>query len=159
MTEQKHLIWSNYDLDYEDWRADLEAEYSRSCVCVAKMIQYKQLYQVFGGLSMAKKTLTGSLIVIVIVILACFAVVFRGVYINLSYYAMGGEVTIIAKQESNDSYYITVEQGKPDDAGWGQFELECTQEQYNSVDIGDVVRCDREQSVVTHKGTVHKIYE
>ena len=27
MTEQKHLIWSNYDLDYEDWRADLEAEY------------------------------------------------------------------------------------------------------------------------------------
>lgn len=27
MTEQRHLIWSNYDLDYEDWRADLEAEY------------------------------------------------------------------------------------------------------------------------------------
>ncbi len=27
MTEQKHLIWSNYDLDYEDWRAELEAEY------------------------------------------------------------------------------------------------------------------------------------
>ncbi len=27
MTEQKHLIWSNYDLDYEDWRADLEEQY------------------------------------------------------------------------------------------------------------------------------------
>ena len=27
MTEQKHLIWSDYNLDYEDWRADLEAEY------------------------------------------------------------------------------------------------------------------------------------
>ena len=28
MTEDgKHIIWSNYDLDYEDWRADLEAEY------------------------------------------------------------------------------------------------------------------------------------
>ena len=27
MTEQKHLIWSNYALDYEDWRADLEADY------------------------------------------------------------------------------------------------------------------------------------
>ena len=27
MTEQKHLIWSNFDLDYEDWRDDLEAEY------------------------------------------------------------------------------------------------------------------------------------
>ena len=27
MTEQKHLIWSDYDLDYEDWRAELESEY------------------------------------------------------------------------------------------------------------------------------------
>ena len=27
MTEQKHLIWSNYDLDYEDWKDDLEADY------------------------------------------------------------------------------------------------------------------------------------
>ena len=27
MTEQKHLIWSDYELDYEDWRADLEADY------------------------------------------------------------------------------------------------------------------------------------
>jgi len=27
MTEQKHLIWSDYDLDYEDWRADLEEQY------------------------------------------------------------------------------------------------------------------------------------
>ena len=27
MTEQKHLIWSTYALDYEDWKDDLEAEY------------------------------------------------------------------------------------------------------------------------------------
>ena len=27
MTDGDHLIWSNYCLDYEDWRADLEAEY------------------------------------------------------------------------------------------------------------------------------------
>jgi len=27
MTEQKHRIWSDLDLDYEDWRADLEADY------------------------------------------------------------------------------------------------------------------------------------
>ena len=27
MTEDKHLIWSNYDLDYEDWREELEADY------------------------------------------------------------------------------------------------------------------------------------
>ena len=50
-----------------------------------------------------------------------------------------------------------MEQGKPDDAGWGQFELKCTQEQYEAVDVGDVVKCDREQSIVTNSGTVHKI--
>ena len=27
MSEDKHIIWSNYDLDYEDWRADLEENY------------------------------------------------------------------------------------------------------------------------------------
>lgn len=27
MTQEKHIIWSNYDLDYEDRRDDLEAEY------------------------------------------------------------------------------------------------------------------------------------
>ena len=27
MKEERHVIWSNYGLDYEDWRDDLEAEY------------------------------------------------------------------------------------------------------------------------------------
>lgn len=27
MTDEDHLIWSNLDLNYEDWRAELEAEY------------------------------------------------------------------------------------------------------------------------------------
>lgn len=27
MTESDHLIWSNYGLDYEDWREDLEDQY------------------------------------------------------------------------------------------------------------------------------------
>ena len=27
MKKTDHLIWSNYDLDYEDWRADLESEH------------------------------------------------------------------------------------------------------------------------------------
>ena len=27
MNDGRHIIWSNYDLDYEDWRDDLEAEY------------------------------------------------------------------------------------------------------------------------------------
>lgn len=27
MSDERHLIWSNYNLDYDDWRDDLEAEY------------------------------------------------------------------------------------------------------------------------------------
>lgn len=27
MSERKHVIWSDYNLNYEDWRADLESEY------------------------------------------------------------------------------------------------------------------------------------
>ena len=27
MKEEKHIIWSNDNLDYEDWRDDLEADY------------------------------------------------------------------------------------------------------------------------------------
>ncbi len=27
MTDGDHLIWTNHDLNYEDWRADLEANY------------------------------------------------------------------------------------------------------------------------------------
>lgn len=83
--------------------------------------------------------------------IVCFA-------INRSYYPMGGEVTVISKQANNNKYYITVEQGAPGNAGWGQFELECTPEQYQAVDVGDVIECDRTQSVVTHKGKIHKIH-
>ena len=27
MTDQKHVIWSDYDLDYDDWKDDLEEQY------------------------------------------------------------------------------------------------------------------------------------
>lgn len=27
MTEDRHIIWSNYDLDYDDWREELEEQY------------------------------------------------------------------------------------------------------------------------------------
>ena len=27
MKNQHHVIWSNRDLDYDDWKDDLEAEY------------------------------------------------------------------------------------------------------------------------------------
>ena len=27
MNAQRHIIWSNHELDYEDWKDDLEKEY------------------------------------------------------------------------------------------------------------------------------------
>ena len=27
MSAENHVIWSNYDLDLDDWRDDLQAEY------------------------------------------------------------------------------------------------------------------------------------
>ena len=104
---------------------------------------------------MKRKAVVG---IIAVIILICSIAIFQSIYIHISYYPMGGEVTILAKQADNYGYYITVEQGKPGDAGWGQFELNCTQEQYEAVDVGDVVECERKQSIVTYSGTVHKIY-
>lgn len=49
--------------------------------------------------------------IIAIIILICSIVIFRSIYIQRSYYPMGGEVTILAKQADNYGYYITVEQG------------------------------------------------
>ena len=30
MTDTDHLIWSNYCLDYDDWKDDMEAEYQKT---------------------------------------------------------------------------------------------------------------------------------
>ena len=101
---------------------------------------------------MKKKAICAVLIVLAVLTAA------RCVCINRSYYPMGGEVTVLSKQTGSGRYYLTVEQGGPEDEGRGRFELECTPEQYHSVDAGDVVKCDRTQSAVTHKGTIHTIY-
>ena len=29
MTEDRHIIWSNYALDYDDWKEDLEEQYPK----------------------------------------------------------------------------------------------------------------------------------
>lgn len=41
MTEQKHLIWSDYDMDYEDWRAELAAEYPELTEDERMMLMYE----------------------------------------------------------------------------------------------------------------------
>ncbi len=104
-----------------------------------------------GGAKMKKA-------IVLVMILTCSAAVLLSACVQLSYHPMGGEVTVIAKQESWSKYYITIQQGKPNDAGRGQFLLKCTQEQYSSVDIGDVIGCDRYQSALTHRGTVYRIH-
>ena len=35
MTEQKHIIWSS-DPDYEDWRGDLEEQYTVDRTCTSR---------------------------------------------------------------------------------------------------------------------------
>ena len=46
MTDGDHLIWSNYDLDYEDWRDDLESEYPELTEdeCYYKMLEINRDY-------------------------------------------------------------------------------------------------------------------
>lgn len=72
--------------------------------------------------------------------------------VQKSYYPMAGEVTIADKSESGDEHYIVI-----DDATGEQFTLSCSAREYASVQIGDTVNCERHQSIVTHKGEVHKI--
>jgi len=96
--------------------------------------------------------------IVLALILACSAVALLSVVVQCTYYPMGGEVSVISKQESWNKYYITIQQGEPNDAGRGQFLLKCTQEQYCSVDTGDIIGCDRYQSGLTHRGTVHRIH-
>ena len=71
-------------------------------------------------------------------------------FVKISYYPMGGEVTIVDKFQSGDNYYIVIEAGK-------EFTLLCPKSEYDKVNAGDEVYCERDQSIVTHKGEVHRI--
>ena len=41
MTEQRHLIWSNCNLDYEDWRDDLEEDHPELTVDERMALMYE----------------------------------------------------------------------------------------------------------------------
>ena len=94
------------------------------------------------------------------VLILCLVLVAVGIgayrYVERSYYPMGGVVSVVSK-EAGRTYSITIEQGTPEEAGFDHFKLQCTKEQYDSVSVGDVIKCERSQSVVTHRGTVHRI--
>lgn len=42
MNENRYIIWSNYDLDYEEWRDDLEAEYP----CLSDAERFARMYEI-----------------------------------------------------------------------------------------------------------------
>lgn len=79
-----------------------------------------------------------------------FAVGGCAAFVKISYYPMGGEVTTVDKFQSGDNYYIVVETGT-------EFTLRCPKSEYDKVDVGDKVYCERIQSIVTHKGEVYRI--
>ena len=73
-------------------------------------------------------------------------------FVKISYYPMGGKVTTVDKYQSGDKYYIVVEE-----ATGTEFTLLCPKSEYDKVNAGDTVYCERYQSIVTHKGEVHRI--
>ena len=90
-----------------------------------------------------------------LLIAAVIVVVAVGLYIayqQKSYYPMAGEVTIIDKSKSGFDYFIVIE-----DTRGEQFTLSCNENDYNQVSIGETINCERNESIVTHKGEVHKI--
>lgn len=44
MSENKHVIWSDYNLDYKDWKADLENEYPE----LSEDERYQKMYEING---------------------------------------------------------------------------------------------------------------
>ena len=60
-------------------------------------------------------------------------------FVKISYYPMGGKVTTV------------------EEATGTEFTLLCPKSEYDKVNAGDMVYCERDQSIVTHKGEVHRI--
>ena len=100
-------------------------------------------------MKLCKKLLLAA--VLVVVVGGCYAA-YRVHQVHASYYAMAGEVTVIDKFESKSEHYIVIEEDTQQ-----QFTLSCSQDDYDRVQIGDRVNCERYQSIVTHQGEVHSI--
>ena len=99
-----------------------------------------------------------KLIPILTIALLLFALIaipaIRSWTIQQSFYPMGGEVTVIDKFETEDGFFLTIKEGG---ASQAEFDLSCTQEQYNAVEVGDLANCERYESIRTYTGTIHKI--
>lgn len=94
------------------------------------------------------------LISFLIIVLTVFLVYYvKG---QTHYFPMSGEVSISDKLETDSGHYIIILQGEGGTHP-AQFVLFCTQEQYDSVQIGDTVNCERYQTQTTYSGVVQKI--
>ena len=100
---------------------------------------------------MDKRQRFGFLLLVIAAMLGCI-----WFWIMNTYYPMGGEVTVLEKGNTVFGYTVTVEQEEPGDAGNGKYRLRCTPEQYEQVEIGQTVDCDRMQSALTREGKVDR---
>ena len=102
----------------------------------------------------AKKTRYESVTSVVMCLLAATGgyAAYQMCYIAKSYYPMGGEVTAIDKFKSGENYFIVIEEATGE-----IFTLFCDKSDYDKVNAGDKINCERDQSIVTHKGKVHRI--
>ena len=96
-------------------------------------------------------------IICVVIMIIVIGGLYCASYVKESYYPMGGEVTIVDKKESIFGNYIVIELMEGDNAS--QYTLSCNQDEFEKVNIGDIVNCERYQSILTHRGEVHKIKE
>lgn len=92
-------------------------------------------------------------LVIIIVPIICVLAVIGYFLVERSYYPMGGEVAVIDKTATSTQYHIVIRETPNSE----QFTLKCSKEDYDNVALGDIIDCNRMQSVLTHKGTVHSI--
>lgn len=80
-----------------------------------------------------------------------------------SYYPMMGDVAVIDKSQDQSEYFLTVLEldglGDLAHATTTEFVFACGKEDYDSVEIGDVINCARMQSGLTYRGRDLKIYE
>lgn len=70
--------------------------------------------------------------------------------VRRSYCPMGGEAAVVDKAYFDSAYHITIQHGR---AG-GQYTLVCSREQFEAVSAGEMIDCDRYQSVITRRGIV-----
>lgn len=95
--------------------------------------------------------ITKKALVVIVFVLVSFSI-FAMLYVHRTYYPMGGEVTIVEKSERFFRHYITIEEMSGE-----QFKLSCSEYEFNSLDVGDLVSCERTQSILTHSGKLHKL--